>query len=85
MTHRRDQLVPVQAEQPRASTRNLGGRPRGDARILAVLSSDEWTTTAVVAERLGLSLNAAYVALWRAERRGLLEHRYRRGYRVRRA
>jgi len=83
MTCSQDQLLPVQAEQPRTSTRNLGGRPRGDTRVLAVLRAEEWTTAAVVAERLGLSLKATYVALWRAEQRGLIEHRWRRGYRVR--
>ena len=35
-----------------------------------------------VAERLGLSPTAAYVALWRAERRGLLEHCPGQGYRL---
>ena len=64
-------------------THNLGGRPRGDARVLAVLRTDEWTKAAVVAERLGLSLAAANQALWRAERRGLIEHSRYRGYRVR--
>ena len=85
MTCSQDQLLPVQAEQPRTSTRNLGGRPRGDARVLAVLRADEWTKAVVVAERLGLSLAAAYEALWRAEQRGLIEHGWHRGYRVREA
>jgi hypothetical protein len=37
---------------------------------------------AEVAERLGLSLQAAYTALWRAEQRGWIEHRRGHGYRL---
>jgi predicted Rossmann fold nucleotide-binding protein DprA/Smf involved in DNA uptake len=68
--------------QPRTKGGKLLGRPRGDARVLAVLG-DEWMPASEVAERLGLSLGAAYMALVRAERRGVIEHRYHRGYRVR--
>jgi DNA-binding IclR family transcriptional regulator len=74
-----DKPAPAQA---RTSTGSLLGRPRRDARILTVLSVNEWTKGADVAEQLGLSLTAAYVALWRAERRGLLEHRRGQGYRL---
>jgi biotin operon repressor len=77
----RGQDKPVPA-QPRTSTGNLLGRPRGDARILAVLDARAWMKGEVVAERLGLSLVAAYTALWRAEQRGLIEHRRNQGYRL---
>ena len=83
MSRRGDHSVLGRAEKRRTSARNLGGRPRGDARVLAVLGTDEWMKAAVVAERLGLSLAAANQALWRAERRGLIEHSRNRGYRVR--
>ena len=67
--------------QSQPSTRNPGGRPRGDARVLAVLG-DEWVLASAIAERLGLSRGAALQALWRAERRGLIEHRRGYGYRL---
>ena len=67
--------------QSRTSTRKLMGRPRGDARVLAVLG-DEWVLASDVAERLGLSRAAALQALWRAEQRGLIEHRRSYGYRL---
>ena len=67
--------------QSQTSTRTPTGRPRGDARVLAVLG-DEWVLASDIAERLGLSRRAALQALWRAERRGLIEHRRGYGYRL---
>src|SRR2546423_7409879 len=82
MSHCQDEPELAQS-QPR--TRNPTGRPRGDARVLAVLGTDTWAKGSEVAERLGLSPGAAYAALWRAQRRGLIEHRPRYGYRLKEA
>lgn len=60
------------------------GRPRGDADVCATLDAEQWTKGLVVARRLGKHLSATYVALWRAEKRGLIEHKWRSGYRLRR-
>ena len=79
MSRGQDKPAPV---QPRTSTGNLLGRPRGDARILAALDAHAWMKGEVVAERLGLLPGAAYAALWRAEQRGLIEHRRNQGYRL---
>lgn len=68
-------------EQPRTPLGKLLGRPRGDAGVLAVLNADGWTLAATVAERLGLKPMAAYQRLIRAQRRGLIDHAWGKGYR----
>lgn len=57
------------------------GHQTGDAAVLAVLADDTWTTDQAVADRLGLRLAAARRALQRARRRGVVEARWRFGYR----
>lgn len=68
--------------QPRTANGCLLGRPRGDGRVLAVLNADTWQTWHTVADRLGLQRNATLQALWRAQQRGLIEHRRGIGYRI---
>ena len=79
--HRRGRARPQPVERPPANQGPPPGPPRGDARILACLG-DGWSTAHEVARQLRISRTAAQKALWRAERRGLLEHRAGGGYRA---
>jgi hypothetical protein len=67
-------------QQPQTRHGKLRGRPRGDERIVAIVGPD-WAPFSVIADRLGLSRDAARQALLRATRRGVIEHRRGLGYR----
>ena len=67
-------------QQPRTPHGKLWGRPRGDARIMAILGA-EWMPLSEIKERLGLSVDATRQAVLRAKRRGVIEHRRGLGYR----
>lgn len=85
---RRDRAVGADAAsdrrptRPRPGARAPAGPPRADARITALLRG-AWLSAEDVAARLRVSKAAAYRALWRAEARGLIEHRHGGGYRAR--
>ena len=68
--------------QPRTRNGRRLGRPRGDAALLAVLSYTHRRGARDVAERLGISVLAASQALYRAQRRGLVECQRMHGYRL---
>lgn len=65
--------------QPTTARGKLIGRPRDDARLLAILKHDELMTAAEIAARLGISLGTTYQLLYRAQQRGLIERQF--GYR----
>jgi hypothetical protein len=85
----RTQLAAEQADRRRSSpyapTPARIGPPRGDAAVLAVLTEDTWSPLSHVAARLGKPVSATSMALYRAKRRGLLEHKRGVGYRLRKA
>jgi DNA-binding XRE family transcriptional regulator len=67
---------------PQRNTDRRVGPRREDDRILAALGG-AWLSAEGVAARLRVSTAVAYQALWRAESRGVVEHRHGGGYRVR--
>ena len=66
--------------QPRTRHGRRLGRPRRDEALLAVLSYSERRGARDVAESLGITLGAASQALYRAEKRGLVECQRMHGY-----
>jgi hypothetical protein len=58
------------------------GRPRGDAALLGAFTGMGWLSLREVIERTGKSYWATQQALYRGQRRGVIEHQAGRGYRA---